>query len=81
MQEKRFYEMLAEIHNEVSAQSCGCMGHSYTPENVEKHDKFDADYNNPEKVVEGRVYPSYIKSNHTLDYIGNIIRGFIVVKK
>lgn len=36
MNEKLFYKMLAELHEVISDQSCGCMGCNYTPENVKE---------------------------------------------
>ena len=81
MKEKTFYKMLAEIHNEISEQACGCMGYDYTSERVERDDKNESDYNNPEKVINGRTYPKYIPSDKPLDYLGNIIRTYIKIKK
>ncbi len=80
MKKKMFYLMLTEIHNEVGDYSCGCMGHGYTVENVERDDTHESDYNNPRKVVDGRIYPTYSPSKETLDYLGNILRRYINVE-
>lgn len=81
MKEKEFYKMLAEIHEAVSYESCGCMGSSYTPERVEKEDKHTEDFNPPEKIdLNGRTHPRYIPSDRPLDYLGNIIRRYVKVK-
>ena len=75
--------MLAEIHNEIANMSCGCMGYDYTPERVEKEDKYKDDYNDPkcEMNKKGRTYPIWKLSNKPRDYIGNIIRKYIEINK
>ena len=80
MKEKEFYEMLSEIHNAVADMSDGCMGCKYTPERVKLNDTHSQDYSKcQQKVGEEMRHPTYVPSDRTLDYLGNIIRKHIEV--
>lgn len=78
MKKDKFYEMLSEIHNEVSDMSCGCMGSKYTPGRVKRNDEYMTIYDSTSKIS---PYPvEYKKSKEPRDYIGNIIRKYIKIK-
>lgn len=81
LNEEDFYKLLSEIYSRVSDHSCGCIDRRYKPASIEKRDKYISSCEPIDLDADGKPVYSWTRSDHYLDYIGNIIRRYMLIIK